>query len=63
MKEIGSAERVIKKTKGEVNEVRATPGCERVREQIDSKTIDTVVPKQIARAFDMKETAMLKRGL
>ena len=29
MKEIGSVERVIPKTKGEVNEVRATPGWER----------------------------------
>ena len=28
MKEIGSVEKVIQKTKGEVNEVRETPGCE-----------------------------------
>ncbi len=34
MKEFGSVERVIQKTKGEVKEVRATPGWERVRIQI-----------------------------
>ncbi len=48
MKEIGSVERVIQKTKGEVNEARATPGWERVRIQIDSGAIDTVGPKDIA---------------
>ena len=63
MKEIGSVERVIKKTKGDVNEVRATPGWERVRVQIDSGAVDTVGPKEIARAFEMKETEMSKRGI
>ena len=63
VKEICSVERVIKKTKGEVNEVRATPGWERVRVQIDSGAIDTVGPKEIARAFEMKETEMSKRGI
>ncbi len=51
-----------KQTKGEVNEVRATPGWERVRVQIDSGAIDAVGPKEIAKAFEMKETEMSKRG-
>ena len=49
VKEISSVERVIQKAKGEVNEVRATPGWERVRVQIDSGAIDTVGPKEMAR--------------
>ncbi len=53
MKEVGSVERVIHKTKGEVNEARATPGWERVRAQIDSGAIDTVGPEDIAGAFKM----------
>ena len=55
--------RVIQKTKGEVNEVRATPGWERVRIQIDSGAIDTAGPKEIAGAFKMRETEMSKRGI
>ncbi len=55
-------ERIIKKTKGEVNEVRATPGWERLRVQIDSGSIGTAGPKEIARASEMKETEMSKRG-
>ncbi len=47
---------------GEVNEVRETPGWERIRFQIDSVAIDTVDPEEIAIAFEMKETAMGKRG-
>ena len=62
-KEIGSVGRVIKKGKGEVNEVRVLPGWERVRVQIDSGAIDTVGPKEIAKAFEMKETEMSKRGI
>ena len=46
-----------------MNEVRATPGCERVRVQIDSGAIDTVGPKEIAKAFEVKETEMSKRGI
>ena len=63
MKEIGSVERVIPKTKGEVNEVRATPGWERIRIQVDSGAIDTVGPKDIAGAFKMRETEMSRRGI
>ena len=63
MKEIGSAESVTQKTKEEVNEVRATPGWERVRIQIDSGAIDTVGPKDIAGAFKMRKTEMSKRGI
>ncbi len=63
MREIGSVERVIQKTKGEGNEVRATPGWEGVRIQIDSGAIDTVGPKGIAGAFEMRETEMSKRGM
>ncbi len=44
-KEIGSVDRVIEQTKGEVSEVRATLGWERVKVQIDSGAIDTVGPK------------------
>ncbi len=57
-KEIGSGERVIKKTTGEVNEVRAMPGWERVRVQIDSSAVDTVGPKEFARALVAKQTEM-----
>ena len=53
----------FKKTKGEVNEVRATPGWERVRIQVDSGAIDTVGPKDIAGAFKMRETEMSRRGI
>ena len=52
-----------KSSGGEVNEIRTTPGWERVRVQIDSGAIDTVGPKGIARAFDMKETVMSKKGI
>ena len=63
MKEIGSVEKAIQKTKGEVNEVRATPGWERVRIQVASGAIDAVGPKEIAGAFKMRETEMSKRGI
>ena len=63
MKKISSVERVTHEAKGEVNEVRATPGWERVRVQIDSGAIDTVGPKEMARAFEMKETEMSRRGI
>jgi hypothetical protein len=36
---------------------------ERVRVQIDSGAIDTVGPKEFARACEMKETEMSKRGI
>ena len=63
VKEIGSMNRIAQNTKGEVNEVRATPGWERVRIQIDSGAIDTVGPKEIAGAFKMRETEMSRRGI
>ena len=62
-KEIGSVEKVVKDKKGEVNEVNATPGWEKVRIQIDSGAIDTVGPKSIAAAFKMRETEMSKKGI
>ncbi len=52
---------MISRTKGETNEVRATPGWERVRGHIDSGAIEAVVPKGIASALEMKETEMSKR--
>ncbi len=55
--------RVVQKAKGEVSEVRATPGWERVRVQTDSGAIDTVGPSEVAKAFEMKETEMSKRGM
>ncbi len=57
-REIGSVERFTKGSKGEVSEIRATPGWERVRVQVDSGAIDTVGPKEIAQALEMKETVM-----
>ncbi len=63
MEEIGRVERVIKNTKGEVNEVRAMPGWERARVQVDAGAIDAVGPKEIARAHEMKETEMSKTGI
>ncbi len=59
----GSVERDMRIHRGEVNEVRKTPGREKSRVQIDSGAIGTVGPKEIARAFEMKETAMSKRGI
>ena len=55
-KEIGSVEKAAKDKKGEVNEVRATPGWERIRIQVDSGAIDTVGPKEMSGAFKMRET-------
>ena len=44
--EIGSVEKASKDKKGEVNEVSATPGWEKIRIQVDSGAIDTVGPKR-----------------
>ncbi len=44
-------------------EVRAMPGWGRVRAQIDSGATDTVGPKEIAQASEMRETEMSKRGI
>ncbi len=46
-----------------MNEARATPRWERVRVQIDSGSIDAVGPKEVAKAFEMKETEMSRRGI
>ncbi len=54
---------IIPKAKGEANEVRATPGWEGVRVQIDSGAIDTAGLQEIAKVFEMKETARSKRGI
>ncbi len=60
---INSVERDVRITRGEVNEVRETPGWERIRVQIDSGAGDTVGPKEIAKTFAMKETIVSKRGI
>ncbi len=62
-KDIGSMEIVAKGLKGEVNEIRATPGRERVRTRIDSGAVDAVGPAEVAKAFNVRETAMSKRGV
>ncbi len=54
-REVGCAERVVRGSSGEVNEV--TPGWERVRVQIESGAIDTVGPKGVVRALELKEGA------
>ncbi len=50
-------------TRGEVNEGRETPGWVRIRVQIDSGAIDTVGPKETAKAFKMKDMIMSERGI
>ncbi len=49
---------VTQGSRGEANDVRATPAWGRVRVQID-----TVGPKEIAKAIVVKETAMSKGGI
>ncbi len=39
------------------------PGWERVRVHVDSGATDTIGPKEIARAFEMKETQMSRKGI
>ncbi len=63
MNGIGSVQKAIQKTKGEINEFRATGVWERVRVRIDSGAIETVGPKEIVGAFKMKETEISKRGI
>jgi hypothetical protein len=58
-----SVERDGRINRGEVNEVRETPGWEKIRGQIDSGAVDAAGPREIARAFEMKETAKSKRGI
>jgi hypothetical protein len=56
-------EKASKDKKGEVNEVRATPGWEKIRIQVDSRAIDTVGPMSMAGAFKMRETEMSRKGI
>ncbi len=58
-----SVERDGRMNGGEINEVRVTPGWERIRVQFDSGARDTVGPKGVAKAFEMKETIMSRRGV
>ncbi len=60
---ICSAEKDARIRRGEVNDVRETWMGERIRVQIDSGAIDAVGPKEITKAFKMKETAMSRRGI
>ncbi len=54
--ETGSVERAIKKSKGEVSEVRALPGREMTTVHIDSGAVDAAGPKEIAKALEMRQT-------
>ena len=47
----------------EVCSVSEVKGWERIRVQVDSGAIDTVGPKEVAKAFEMKETVMSKKGV
>ncbi len=60
---LNSVERDMRINRGEVNEVRVTTRWERIRVQIAPGAIDTMGPKETARAFEMKETATRKRGI
>ncbi len=69
-KNFGAAQKILaawrglsKREHGGEREARATPGWGGVRVQIDSGAIDAVCPKEIAKAFEMKETEMSKRGI
>lgn len=53
--DISSLDRISQKP-DEINEVRA--GWEKIRVQIDSGAVDTVAPKNVARAFKLHETEM-----
>ncbi len=51
---IHSVERDARINRGEINEVRETPEWESIRVQIDLGALDTVGPKEIAKAFEME---------
>ena len=53
---------IDRKVNNEVHEVNV-PGWEKVRVQMDSGAVDTVVPKDTARAFAIKPTEMSKKGI
>ncbi len=48
---------------GEACPVSGVKGWEKVRVQVDSGAIDTVGPKEVAKAFATKENVMSKKGL
>ncbi len=43
--------------------MRETPGLERLRVRVDSGVIDTVGPREIAKAFEVKERIVSRRGI
>ncbi len=43
--------------------MKEAPGWERITVQNDSGAINTAVPREIAKTFEMKETDMSKRGV
>ena len=45
----------------EVNQIAR--GWERIRVQVDSGAVDTVAPKEVAKAFSLRETAMSKNNI
>ncbi len=59
---IGSMEKDTRIDRGGINEARETLGWEMIRVQVDSAAVDAVGPKEVVRAFEMKETAMSRRG-
>ncbi len=57
-KVINNVERVIKGS----NDVRATPGWERIWVQILPEAIYILGPKEVANTFEIKETLVSRRG-
>ncbi len=60
---VNGVENVSETSKEEVNEIRATPGWETSRVQVDSGAFDAVGPKEIARARETKQTIVSGRGV
>ena len=61
--QVFSTNSIDKKCIGEIGAVNKYPGWERIRVQVDSGAIDTVAPKNVAAAFDIKETEASRRGM
>ena len=59
--EMNSIDKVTAENEREVNEVH--PGWEKIRVQVDSGAIDTVAPKHVANAFELRETAMSRNNV
>ncbi len=53
--EVSSIARAPKGAKKDIHEVRSV--WERIRLQVDSGAVDTVAPKHIVQAFELRETA------